>query len=513
MKVHLMYAERDFRPPPAPRPARGEPASTELTGLPADLAQDLELATLWDAMAGKDTFLREVAQTATLDPLSSIEGIRYRQDVLADCLRHPDVARELYDLAVEAIEAERQVWRTIFAERGEALLHRSTEVITQFLGMLRRLRALAEERASQFESAGFRRFFEQVCHDLGDAYFAEIENHLKALRFKDGVLISARLGVANKGTDYVLRWPRPENRNGLFNRTPLRRPTFSFTIPNQDEAGFQALADLRDQGLNLVAKALGEASDHVLSFFQALRSEVGFYLGVMRLHEALTAIGAPTCTPDPQPCGRTALTAREMSDPCLALQMKRRVTANDLEADGKSLIIVTGANQGGKSTFLRSVGVAQLMMQSGMFVAASGFTAAIVGSVHTHYKREEDDTMTSGKFDEELARMSQIADAIGSGDLLLCNESFAATNEIEGAEIAGEVIRAMTDTGIRIVYVTHMYDLAHRCEQERADTTLFLRADRGEDGQRTYRLREGAPLPTSFGADLYRRTFPEAAAY
>ena len=44
---------------------------------------------------------------------------------------------------------------------------------------------------------------------------------------------------------------------------------------------------------------------------------------------------------------------------------------NDLSADSKALVVVTGANRGGKTTFLRSVGLAHLMMQCGMFVAAS----------------------------------------------------------------------------------------------------------------------------------------------
>jgi MutS domain V len=74
--------------------------------------------------------------------------------------------------------------------------------------------------------------------------------------------------------------------------------------------------------------------------------------------------------------------------------------------------MITGANQGGKSTFLRSVGVAQLMMQCGMFVAAESLRASVVDGVFTHFKREEDATMERGKLDEELSRMSDIVDAI-----------------------------------------------------------------------------------------------------
>ena len=142
-----------------------------------------------------------------------------------------------------------------------------------------------------------------------------------------------------------------------------------------------------------------------------------------------------------------------------------------------------------------------------MFVAADAYAATAAHAVFTHYKREEDATMTAGKFDEELARMSHLAAAITTDDLLLCNESFAATNEREGSEIAGEVIRAMTDTGNTVVFVTHLYELANQFYQEHAQSTLFLRADRGSNGDRPFRIIDGAPLPTSYGEDLYRETF------
>ena len=69
--------------------------------------------------------------------------------------------------------------------------------------------------------------------------------------------------------------------------------------------------------------------------------------------------------------------------------MNQRTVGNDIEADGKNLIIVTGANQGGKTTFLRSLGLAQLMMQSGMFVPAARIQPNIVDGVFTHFKREK----------------------------------------------------------------------------------------------------------------------------
>ena len=183
-----------------------------------------------------------------------------------------------------------------------------------------------------------------------------------------------------------------------------------------------------------------------------------------------------------------------------------------MDADGKSLVMITGANQGGKSTLLRSLGLAHLMMQSGMFVGARTFRASVCAGVFTHYKREEDVTMHSGKLDEELARMSEIAGQITPNSILLCNESFASTNEREGSEIARQVVRAMLDKQIKVFFVTHMYDLAHGFYAQRLDTALFLRAGRQPDGRRTFTFVDGEPLPTSHGEDSYRRIFGDGEA-
>jgi hypothetical protein len=121
--------------------------------------------------------------------------------------------------------------------------------------------------------------------------------------------------------------------------------------------------------------------------------------------------------------------------------------------------------------------------------------------------REEDATMRSGKLDEELARMSEIAGQITPGSILLCNESFASTNEREGSEIARQVVRAMLDKQIRVFFVTHMYDLAHGFYAQGLDTVLFLRAERQPDGRRSFKLVEREPLPTSYGEDSYRCIF------
>jgi len=116
--------------------------------------------------------------------------------------------------------------------------------------------------------------------------------------------------------------------------------------------------------------------------------------------------------------------------------------------------------------------------------------------------------MRSGKFDEELARMSTIADQIRRGAMVLFNESFAATNEREGSEIARQIVSALLENDVTVFFVSHMYEFARSFLA--SDQVLFLRADREEDGARNFWLREAKPLPRSFGVDLYRQIFGSA---
>jgi DNA mismatch repair ATPase MutS len=318
--------------------------------------------------------------------------------------------------------------------------------------------------------------------------------------------MSAMVGDGNVGTGYVLRRP---HRRSLRERILGDRSGFDFSIDPRDEGGTQALGELRARGIALAAISLGRSADHILSFFAMLRFELGFYLACLNLRDLLDRQDQSRCFPDPVGAGEVDLTARGLYDPCLCVAGVVPVVASDVDLAGKSLLVITGANRGGKSTFLRALGLAQLMMQSGMFVAADAFRGNVSAGVFTHYRREEDATMTRGKFDEELSRASAMVDAVGPGALVLFNESFASTNEREGAEIAKQLVHALLDSGVKVAYVTHMYELAHSLWAEGRVDAEFLRAERLADGRRTYRLPKGEPLPTSHGVDLYRRIFDD----
>jgi DNA mismatch repair ATPase MutS len=493
MKAHLLYRDRDFDFKAALPPGH------------QDVVHDLELTTLLRAMAAGDKFCAEVAKKVLLTCLTEPEAIRYRQQVLADCLARPAVVREMYAIATAALDDKRHLWG--FGGNYQTPSSNLSGAVWQLqahTARLRQLRKIADDNAEEFRSDGMTALLASLRRELDDEYFAEISARLKELRFRSGVVISAELDRNNSGINFVLRDAGAGRRPWKERLAIGPRSSYSFTVDPRDEAGGQILSDLTSRGINLVANAAAQSADHIASFFTMLRGELGFYVGCLNLRDELAGKRAPITVPDPAAASLT-FSCTDLRDTCLELQSPNPVVGNDVTADGKPLVIITGANSGGKSTFLRSVGLAQLMMQSGLFVTARSYTADVATMLFTHFIREEDPGMTSGRLDDELWRMSTIVDELGPHSLVLFNESFAGTNEREGAEIGYQIVRALLDTQVRIFFVTHRYEFAERFHRQHANSTLFLRAERQPDGQRNYKLATADPLPTSFGPDLYYR--------
>lgn len=498
MRVHLMSPDDDFDP------TREPPRYAE------DLVQDLQLNPLLDAMAAGDEFVREMCLAAILAGCTSPAQVEYRHQVLADCAANREVATELYRMATGILEDRRRIHRTGLFFGTESRLRMSIGVLEACLPHFAKLRDLAETAAPGFTSPAFRTFFATLREELGYDYLARVEQAIKELRFNRGMLLSAGLGEGNTGVDFVLREPDDTKRT-FFHRIPLDHPTYSFVIPERDEASFNALSALRDDALGDASAAATESVSHVIDFFTVLRRELGFHLGCLNLADALRGLGQQVCVPTLGDPGSTGHTARGLYDASLALDNRTTAVPSDLDTRDAPVVLVTGANRGGKSTFLRAVGIAALLARCGCYAPAEDYVVPLHPSIVTHFRREEDAELASGKFDEELTRMAVLLEDLHPGSLLLSNESFSSTNEREGSQIAADVLRGLADSGVRIVMVTHMFELAERLRTAGAGVT-YLQAERLEDGERTFRILPGSPEATSHAMDLYRRIFEQREA-
>ncbi|MGC9399265.1 MAG: hypothetical protein ACP5HM_09015 [Anaerolineae bacterium] len=160
MKVFLLYPGRDFEP------SRSLPPNAE------DLTQDLALNILFEAMAQGDDFLFQVARQVVLLPLDEMDTIVYRQEILRDCLKYPDVIRQIYQIPLEFLERKRRRWLWISPSRSSPslILSSARELLEASLDLLRRLRQIADQHSEAFASPGFQRFFTMIQQELDDEY-------------------------------------------------------------------------------------------------------------------------------------------------------------------------------------------------------------------------------------------------------------------------------------------------------------------------------------------------------
>lgn len=502
MRVRLLFADHELAP------------ATEATWPATDLLLDLQLDPVLDAMADGDELVRRVAAQVLLDPLTETGPIAHRQAVLADCEQREDVARQLYAVAGEALEALRHLYPGFLRRSAEMVVRDAAEVIATLLPYLRTVAGIAQAALDGFlpsqrrHWSALQRLFHDLVDELDAACFTDLENQLHRLDFPGGLVVGKRLGTGLAGVGDVLH---PPSKVRLADRLGLgEHPSLSFELAPRDEAGAQLLSDLRDRALSSLAPAAQqaqEAQEDVTSFFRGLRTELAFYLGCLNLRRRLDDAGGTTCRPETVPVGSMRWSTHGLYDPALLLRDQPvPAVGNDVEADERTAVILTGANSGGKSTLLRALGVATLMAQSGMFVCASDWEATARTGVFTHFVREEDDSMASGRLDDELTRLRVVVDALQPGGLVLLNETFASTDEAEAAQLGVEAVDGLAAAGVEVALVTHQYALAAGLAADPG--RLFLRAGRSEDGTRTFRLLPGAALRTSFAEDLYARTGP-----
>ena len=473
------------------------------------LIQDLELITLFNEMAQGDDFIAEVAMKAVLSGVyNDVKTVLYRQNILRDSLKNASIIKEIYKISVNALESNKKSYLSEFSLcYPTTTLQNAVGVMQLFINYLQQLRTIADNHSDNFQSEGFTMLFVMLKKELDDEFFSRVKKHLQELKLENGILLSAGLGKGNTGTNWILHRFLVKKVCWFRRLFPKKTSSYTFSIYHKDDRGMRILSDLKGEGVNLVANALAQSADHINSFFTMLQTELAFYMGCLNLHKQLTQMGEPTSFPSPLVKESHKHSFEELYDACLALTLKQKTVGNTTNADDKTLVLITGANKGGKSTYLRSIGLSQLMMQCGMFVTAETYRASLCDSLITHFKREEDITMKSGKLDEELSRMNDIIEHLTPNSIVLFNESFAATNEREGAEIARQIVSALLEKQIRVFFVTHLYDFANSIYVKKLSNVLSLRAERQNDTSRTFRLIEAEPLKTSYGEDLYNKIF------
>ncbi len=542
MNVCLLYKDRDFN---------GKDSYYDF----GSMVQDLGLNTLFVAASKgitwkngrvhyvhkEDTFLEETLRRVMRVPLTSKEEILYRQTILRDCLNNEDFVREVYDMAGELLERWDKLGRKSSQtgnQDSKARLLTNIQVMQLLIEGLCQVRKIFWENQEKLQSPGMLTFGKRLEESFSGEMEMKLRKVLDDLSFYKDVSLHQE-----KKNSYKAKRPHVAISFGLgqgLKWSELRLEEFSTEVKKFVNP-YGMVAKVQNQFHNIITEGVALESDATLieqagqleyrtvqyvvdccmsylnqfnQFFDQLQLQMGFYLAGINLANHLKRYQLDWCFP--RVGGQKELRFQDLKEVVMRMEQSAEVVGNSCEEDGKLLWIVTGANQGGKSTFLRSIGIAQVMMQCGLMVGAKSYCSGIFPEFFTHFTRREDSSMNSGRLDEELRRMDQIIRHVGKSSMILLNESFASTTELEGSDIAYDIIRALCEQDVKILTVTHLLSFAQKMydEQKSASHAFeieFLSAERLENGVRTYRIRKHEPELTSFGLDLYRQVVEEMA--
>jgi len=164
--------------------------------------------------------------------------------------------------------------------------------------------------------------------------------------------------------------------------------------------------------------------------------------------------------------------------------------------------VVTGPNQGGKTTFARMFGQMHYLARLGCPVPASEAQLFLYDQLFTHFPTEEDAKDPVGRLEDEIRRIVAVLGAATSASILIVNEIFQSTTLADARFLSAELMRRLLDKGLRGVWVTFLDDLAAFGPE-----TVSMVATVTSDGTatRTYRIVRGPAQGRSYAMTLAER--------
>lgn len=200
--------------------------------------------------------------------------------------------------------------------------------------------------------------------------------------------------------------------------------------------------------------------DRVITGFDR---EVQLYLAYLELITPLQAAGLPLCTPEVH-LGGGRIAAENTFDLALAVQLveqQRPVVCNDISLAGdERILVVTGPNQGGKTTYARAFGQLHYLAALGLCVPGSSVRLPLADQLFSQFERGENMADLSGKLADDLTRVHDILERVTDRSVVVINEIFTSTTLEDVRFLGRQVLERLIGLGCLGVYVTFVDELA-----------------------------------------------------
>jgi DNA mismatch repair protein MutS len=402
-------------------------------------------------------------------PVDNPETVRYRHGVLHDLDQHEVLA------AVRRFAEGMRRMRShlVQADKLHYELQQQAWFVTAVEIYCAAVRGLFDDLASlRFSSEGFKGLQEYLAAYASSEPFTSLIEETRAL--KDG-LAAIRYSVLIRGGHVtVTKYGGDEDYSEQVLETFARfrqRTVTSYRVLLPDQLEMNSVeARILDCVAQLYPEVFAERTEYCVRHRGCVDStvarfdrEIQFYLAYLELIARLHGAGLRFCYPEVSARSK-GLRALDTFDLALAHKLisdGRAVVCNDLHLEGRErMFVVSGPNNGGKTTFARNFGQLHHLAGLGLPVPGSEARLSLPDRIFTHFEREEDIETLRGKFDDELVRVHSILEHSTERSVIVMNESFNSTTLNDALLVGAEVLQRILELGGLGVYVTFVDELA-----------------------------------------------------
>ena len=463
------------------------------------------------------------------------EVIRYRMAAFADML----ACEELTDMLNKLVPVLNDIMelRRLEADSGDTTDYLSSITeIELYVASIRVLQNGLSGIKDRLKSPAFTALAALITELAESDYYRELNEKLEELtqRVREiksitiGVNLDAQLRPSSAGVlsinsesfksgdvlDKILRLNfKNDNYTCIANLVPFGK--------KQSENQKLALSHAFNSAINDIYKASLRSWKKIVQvyvlenteFLLNLMPEFEFLVRGTEMLKALQQKGCALCIPDIRPMNEHAFAATNLYNPCVALKIDGEIVPNNVVFDeNASIYVLTGPNRGGKSVITCAVGLAQVMLQLGMYVPAETATVSPVDGIYTHFPTGAEDTIDKGRLGEECARLGEIFECVTANSLVLLDESLSSTGSYEASYIAAEVLGGLAHVGCRCLFSTHLHELAAEIDNinkrslaEGGVAIDTLVAGIVGEGTRSFRITRAKPDGKSYARDIAER--------
>lgn len=436
-------------------------------------------------------------------PLSNVEDVKYRQDVLLDFIAMPKLLEELRLIfkSYDSLQSDWHEMRSSIYVYG--VPNTSRGILDSTYESLKVTAAFAKNTVSYFRSIrdavekyqvksegllGIKQFFADMAENAALDELSAIASvfnreNIEAYEFSvraetdDTLTIrSASLTEAVELEDKSLgrSFKKLFSGIGKVQKENEQAPEVDLGEYHVEDA--QAILN---EALYELYTALSGITGNIYEFFRGLSGELSFYDTGLRYCRYLSEAGMPMCMPQMLPEEEECFKANDIYDLHLLMEglTAEEITRNPVRFDRQQEgILIRGHNSGGKTCYLRAIGTAQLFAQAGLPVCASAARISLRRAVFAQFSSSEKDFAVgdaAGRFEGEVQDLAEIINSLVPHSLILLNETFQTTAYSEGMAGIKDILEVLPLIQTKYIFVTHLVQLFAQMDQSKVRLLEF----------------------------------------